>query len=206
MTMKNRMMSICLLFVFLGTLQIACQPAYASDLVIASFEKNGRSDLGTDIGAWNSNPLDTSQGCTIEMMKLYGVLGKPTEESRVMKISYDVAASGPAFNGVYIKLNDIDLTSYDEMSMVIRGDESKGFTTKFKLEMKNNKGERVVFVINGITAEWQKMTVPMQSLKDLGSITDWTKMKEIVLTFDDMTCDYREGVLYVDDIMFSSKK
>lgn len=200
------MKSICLLFVFLGMLQAVCQPVSAGDLVIASFEKNGRSDLGTDIGAWNSNPLDTSQGCTIEMLKLYGVLGKPTEESRVMKISYDVASNGPAFNGIYIKLPDTDLTPYDEMSMVVKGDANKGFTTKFKLEMKNYKGERVVFVINGITAEWQKITVPMQSLKDLGSMTDWTKMKEIVLTFDDMTCDYREGVLYIDDIMFSPKK
>lgn len=204
--MKDRIRNIGLLFVFLGMLQAVCQPVSAGDLVVASFEKNGRSDLGTDIGTWNSNPLDTTQGCSIEMIKLYGVLGKPTEESHVMKISYDVAANGPAFNGVYIKLNDTDLTPYDEMSMVIKGDAGKGFTTKFKLEMKNYKGERVVYVVSGITAEWQKIVIPMQSLKGLGSITDWTKMKEIVLTFDDMTCDYREGVLYIDDIAFSSKK
>jgi len=204
--MKNRMRSICLLFVFLGVLLFAFQEANAGELVVASFETNGRSDLGTDIGAWNSNPLDTTQGCTIEMIKLYGVLGKPTEESRVMKISYDVAASGPAFNGIYIKLNDTDLTPYDSMKMAIKGDAGKGFTTKFKLEMKNNKGERVVFIIKGITAEWQEIVVPMQGLKELGSITDWTKMKEIVFTFDDMTCNYREGVLYVDNIMFSSDK
>lgn len=204
--MKNRIKSICLLFVFLGALSAGFQDAGAAELMIASFEGNGRSDLGTDIGVWNSNPLDTSQGCTIEMKKLYGVLGKPTEESRVMKISYDVAASGPAFNGIYIKLNDTDLTPYNRMKMAIKGDAGKGFTTKFKLEMKNNKGERVVFIIKGITAEWQEVTVPMQELKNLGSITDWTKMKEIVFTFDDMTCDYREGVLYVDNITFSSDK
>lgn len=200
------MRSICLLFVFLGASFIALQAASAGELVIASFERNGRSDLGTDIGAWNSNPLDTSQGCTIEMIKLYGVLGKPTEESRVMKISYDVAASGPAFNGIYIKLNDTDLTPYDMMKMEIKGDAAKGFTTKFKLEMKNSKGERVVFIVKGITSEWQEIIVPMQELKDLGSMTDWTKMKEIVFTFDDMTCDYKEGVLFVDNITFSSNK
>lgn len=204
--MKNRIRSACLLFVFLGMPFTVFQAANASELVVASFEKNGRSDLGTDIGTWNSNPLDTSQGCSMEMVKLYGVLGKPNEESRVMKISYDVAANGPAFNGIYIKLNDTDLTPYDEMDILIKGDPSKGFTTKFKLEMKNFKGERVVYLITGITADWQKIAIPMQGLKDLGSITDWTRMKEIVFTFDDMTCDYKEGVLYIDDIAFSSNK
>jgi hypothetical protein len=204
--MENRIRTIGLLFVFLGMLFTAFQAANASELVVASFENNGRSDLGTDIGTWNSNPLDTTQGCWMEIIPLYGLLGKGSDESRVIKISYDVAANGPAFNGVYIKLNNTDLTPYDEMSILIKGDPSKKFTTKFKIEMKNFKGERVVYVIKGINADWQRIVIPMQGLKDLGSMTDWTKMKEIVFTFDDMTCDYKEGVLYIDDITFSSKK
>jgi hypothetical protein len=71
--MKNRTRAICLLFVFTGLFSAYAGNASASNLMIASFENNGHSDLGTDIGTWSSNPLDVSQGCSTELISLYGV-------------------------------------------------------------------------------------------------------------------------------------
>jgi len=204
--MKNRTRAICLLFVFIGLFSVCAASASAPELMIASFENNGHSDLGTDIGTWSSNPLDTSQGCTMELLSLYGVMGKGSEESRVMKVSYDVSTNGPAFNGIYIKLNKLNLTPYDSMSFLIKGDPSRGFTTKFRVEIKNEKGERAVYDLSGITEDWKKISIPLQETRDPGSVTDWTCMSELVFTFDDMTCDSREGVLYIDNVMLSSKE
>lgn len=194
------------IFLFLCLFMVPGRAAIAADLMVASFESNGRSDIGTDIGTWDYNPNDTNQGCTIEVVPSKEVLGKAGVETHVLKISYSVASPLPAFNGIYIKLNGADLTSYDEMSMLIEGDRDRGFTTQFKIELKNNKGERVVYLVKGITGSWQKIVIPMQELKALGSISDWSNMKELVFTFDDITADIRKGVIYVDDIMFSKKE
>ena len=194
------------LILLLCAVMIPSSPMLAADFVIAGFENGGRADIGTDIGTWNYNPLDSNQGCTIDIIPSKEVVGKEGVETHVLKISYSVASRLPAFNGVYIKLSDTDLTSYDEMSLLVKGDHEKGFTTKFKIEMKNIKGERAVYEIKGITDQWQKLIVPMQELKALGSVSDWSKMKEIVFTFDDITADNKRGVLYVDDIMFSKKE
>ena len=197
-----------LFFIFISAslliLFIPGRPLFAAELVVADFERDGRNNLGGDIGTWNSNPLDTTQGCSMEIIPLYGVMDKENVRTNVLKISYDVASSGPAFNGVWFQLKNIDLTPYDEMSMVIKGDAKTGFTTQFKVELKNTKGERVVYILKGVTEEWQRLVIPIKELKAVGSMTDWSKIKELVFTFDDMTITYKEGALYVDNIVFSS--
>jgi len=181
-------------------------PSFASDLMIASFENGQLSDIGTDIGTWTSNSLDTSQGCTMEIIPIYGVMGRADVETNILKITYDVATTGPAFNGIYIKLNGMDLSAYDEISMLIKGDAEKGFTTKFKVELKNEKGERKTYLLKGITSDWQKITIPLDRLKGPVSIIDWSRMSKMSITFDDMTVDSKEGVLYIDEIKLSTGK
>ncbi len=200
------MKAITLSVLLLCLLMAPGRAVFSADLMIASFEKSGRSDIGTDIGTWNYNTADPNQGCAIEVVTVKDELGKIGVETNVLKISYRVASSMPAFNGIYIKLDSADLSPYDEMSMLIKGDRERGYTSKFKIEMKNDKGERVVYLVKDITGDWQKLVIPMKELKALGSISDWTKMKEIVFTFDDITADVRMGTIYVDDIMFSKKE
>ena len=205
-TVNNPIKFIILPILLSCAVIIPGSPLLAADLMVDSFENSGHTDIGTDIGTWNYNPGDPNQGCTIDIVPSKEVMGKEGVETHVLKISYSVASPLPAFNGVYIKLSNGDLTSYDEMSMLVKGDREKGFTTKFKVELKNIKGERAVYLVKGITDQWQKLVIPMEELKVLASISDWTKMKEIIFTFDDITADKRQGVLYVDDIMFSKKE
>ena len=178
---------------------------FAEDLIIASFENVETSDIGTPIGTWSSNPLDTSQGCRMEIIPLYGVMGKESEESHVLKLSYDVATNGPALNGIYIKLNNTNLDPYDEMSVLVKGDDVKSFTTKFKVEFRNIRGERAAYVLKGITSDWRELRIPLKRVNSSGSITDWTKMTEVLFSFDDMSVDSKEGVLYIDEVKFGSR-
>jgi hypothetical protein len=99
----------------------------------------------------------------------------------------------------------MDLTPYDSIVFLIKGDPARGFTTKFRVEIKNEKGEGATYDLSGITDDWRMISVPLQEARNPGSVTDWTCMSELVFTFDDMTCDKKEGVLYIDNVMVSSK-
>lgn len=183
-------------FIFNGTL-------LAETLMVADFDTGGQpNNVGGNFGTWSINPDDKTQGCEMDITRLSNVMGK---ESYVLKIDYDVAAATPAFNGIWMELNNTDLTQYDEMSMLIKGDEGAGFTTQFKLELKNAKGERAIYIVKGIINEWQKIVIPMEKIRMIESITDWSKMTELVFVFDDISVSYKQGTLYVDEIAFTSK-
>lgn len=204
--MKGKIWVAFIAVMFLGMALLCYQPASAKDLMIAGFESGDQSDIGTTIGTWTSNTLDTSQGTTMEIIPLYGVMGRETQETHVIKITYDVATTGPAFNGVYIKLNGMDLTPYKEISMLIKGDPDKGFTTKFKVELKNTRGQRATCVLDGINDSWQQIYIPLEEFKTAGSMKDLSSMSEMDITFDDMTVDSKEGVLYIDEVKFSDEE
>lgn len=203
--MEGKTILVVVFVLFFWAALLCCAPASAKDLMIASFENGDTSDIGTSIGTWSSDPLDTSQGTTMEIIPLYGVMGKATKETGVMKITYDVATTGPAFNGIYIKLNNMDLAPYNNMSMLIKGEADKGFTTKFKVELKNIRGQRATCVMGGINDSWQQVSIPMQEFKAAGSLGNLNGIAEIDITFDDMTVDSKEGVLYIDEIKFSTE-
>lgn len=189
--------------VILGAFFIFGNPAFAATLMVSDFDTGGQpNNVGGNFGTWSINPDDQTQGCEMDIVRLPDVIGK---ESFVLKIDYDVAAATPAFNGLWMELNKLDITPYDEMSMLIKGDEGRGFTTQFKLELKNAKGERAIYTVKGITNKWQQIVIPMEKMKMIDSISDWSKMTELVFVFDDLNVSYKEGTLYIDEITFSSK-
>ena len=203
--MGNRISRLCFALVFLSAVLALNNPASAKDLVIASFETASRSDLGTEMGAWSSNPLDSSQGTTMEIIPMYyGVPGKNAADNHVVKITYDVATNGPALNGFYIMLNKLDMRPYKELSMMIKGDADYGFTTKFKITLTNSGGQRSSYVLKGITGDWQLVAIPMQGFTASGTLRDMSRIVEMEITFDDMTVDDKNGILYVDEIKLST--
>jgi hypothetical protein len=179
--------------------------SFAKDLMIANFDNANISDLGTEMGTWSSNPLTTSQGTTMETITMYyGVPGKQTADNHVVKITYNVATNGPALNGFYIMLNHLDLTPYKKLSMMIKGDANQGFTTKFTITLTNSRGQRSSYILRGITSDWQLVSIPMQGFRASGTMGDMSNMLEMDITFDDLTVDNKNGVLYLDEIMLST--
>lgn len=189
--------------VIVSTLFIFGNLAFASTLMVADFDTGGQpNNVGGNFGTWSINPNDKTQGCEMDIVRLPDVMGK---ESFVLRIDYDVAAATPAFNGLWMELNKLDLSPQDEMSMLIKGDETRGFTTQFKLELKNAKGERAIYIVRDITDKWQRIVIPMEKMRMIDSISDWSNMTELVFVFDDLNVSYKEGTLYIDEIAFTSK-
>ncbi len=152
--------------------------------------------IGGNFGGWNRDPLDETQGCLEEFsLENHGV-----GSGISVKLTYDVESPNPAFNGFWMRLNELDVSQYRELVFHIRGDQQAGFTTRLKVELKNNvRGERAGVIIDGITTGWTRFRIP---LNQFFQISDWTKVSEFVIVFDDELATKKTGAIYLDDVYF----
>jgi hypothetical protein len=162
-------------------------------LMIDDFSKKNINNLKGSVNPWAFSPDDSSQGCS-SANKKDSTLG---EKGTYLQIKYDVDSPNLAFNGVYWELKDVDFSSFYSLSFNIKGDTAKGFTSVLKLELKNNSGQVGVYFVQGITEEWQKITIPLSEFKGL---TDLTSMKEFTVVFVDTEVTKKEGVLLIYDL------
>ena len=169
--------------------------AAADVLEVADFNSGAKpSDIGGDFGAWDKDPNDDTQGCR-EAFFSPGQDGK----GKCIKLTFDVDSPNPAYNGFWMKLVDRDLRPYSKLVFWVKGDKEAGFTAKMKIELKNGS-EVSPYYIDNITDQWQKIELPLKSFK---RITDWSKMKELVLVFEDAQATVKSGVIYFDDVAFA---
>jgi len=159
-------------------------------LLIANFELLEKINaLGGGFGAWNKDPSDSTQFCEESIVK--------GRDGYVLKLVYDVDSPNPAYNGFWMKLNGADFSKYKKISLLIKGDETAGFTDTIKVELKNKKGEVGRSYIRGITSNWKEYEIPFESFR---GIKDFSEMDEFVIVFADTFCKPKVGVIYVDDI------
>lgn len=162
-------------------------------LVIDDFKKKEKNNLKGSVNAWSFNPDDKSQGCKTAYKKdpLVG------DKGVYFQMNYDVDSQNQAFNGVYWELKDVDFSSFYSISFNVKGDKEKGFTSVFKLELKNNNGQTGSYFVQGVTEEWQKITIP---LVDFKGISDFTSMKEFTVVFVDSEVTKKEGSIQMYDL------
>jgi len=166
-------------------------------LMIDDFDDGAKpNNIGGDLGSWDRDPADETQTCR----EYFTSEAKVGEKGYSMKIDYDVDSPSPAFNGYWTKLQGIDVTPYKNFVFYVKGDEKDGFTTQFKIELKNTKKEVGKYYVKGITSDWQKIVVP---LRNFAGITDFSNMTEFVVVFEDRIATDRDGAIYIDNLHFS---
>jgi len=171
----------------------------AAILTVADFDSGEKpNNLGGDFGAWNKDETDLTQMC----VDSFSSEVKYGDKGYSLKLVYDVDSPNPAYNGFWTKLQNQNLKDYKELVFFVKGDEENGFTPRFKVELKNPT-QVASFLVTGVTSEWQKVVIPFQKFK---GITDWSRMTEFVVVFDDLTSSPKEGIIYIDDIYFSDGK
>ncbi len=164
-----------------------------SKFIIDNFNKKNKNLLGGRVSAWSYRPDDRSQECRIRYTKKDRI-GK---KGFSLKISYDVDSSALAFNGVYMELKEMDISSFNNIVFYIKGDKEKRFTSVFKLELKNNFNQAGYYYLRGITEKWQKIVIPLNEFKGL---SDLTSMKELTIVFEDSVVTEKEGVIYMENL------
>lgn len=172
----------------------------SNELLLADFNSGDKpNNLNGDFGVWNKDPDDRSQGCSMSFEEddALGVF-----QGQSLRLDYDVESENPAYNGFWMKLNGLDVSAYNTVSLYIRGEGLKNFTKRIKFEIKDSANHLAPYIVSGITEKWQKIEIPFERFR---KIQDWSAMGEFVVVFDDMNSDPQQGTILIDQIAFKKK-
>ena len=165
-------------------------------LVAADFNSGTKpSNIGGDFGGWDKDPADSTQGCrdSFDSVVARGNMGFS------VKLDYDVDSPNPAYNGFWMKLNNLDASAYNNLTFYVKGDEEEGYTTVFKVELKNGSGDVGKYYATGVTSDWIEVSIPLKQFSGLSSADNLT---EFVIVFEDRMATNKDGIIYIDDIQF----
>ncbi len=196
--MKYKLFSMALfLVIFIG---LSSSVSFAEgDKIIADFNSGEtQNNLGGKIEVWlagdGSDPTQFSKMLFVSDDALGNVSGKS------LRIDYDVDSENPAYNGVRTDLNQFDATNYKTLNFYMKGDAAAGFTKTLKIELIGKNGQPSPYMVNGITENWQKITIP---LSEFLLIKDWSTLQKFVVVFADINNNPKVGTVYLDQVYFS---
>lgn len=186
--------------------------------MVADFEVSGEkiiNNLGGESGDWTLNPSDINNSFTDpRLVMMSGIDGS---ESRVLGLSYSVDSEAPAQNGFWTKLQALDASQYDHLEFEIRGDAQKGFTERFRLELKKCGDAGCAAKIKGsavipVTGQWRTVSIPLNTMTGLvdfanpeswkNPLTGYKPLDELVVIFNDKFVTKKTGRIYIDNIRF----
>ncbi|MBI3313802.1 MAG: DUF3131 domain-containing protein [Candidatus Omnitrophica bacterium] len=198
-------------------------PSQPSEMILADFEGEtpGINRLGGPSGSWNLDEMDINNSYADEdYVEMPGKDGKP---SKVLELTYSVESEVPSQNGYWTKLQDFDSVEYDHLEFDVKGDAEKGFTEKFKIELKKCKkspctqDKKIDEVIKGssqinVTSEWQTVSIALNKMTGIIDFADpkaWENpavarkdLDEFVIVFQDRHVTKKTGRVYLDNIKF----
>ena len=183
----------------LGTAALAADQARnnATELMVADFNSGAKpNNLGGDFGAWIKDPGDPMQGC----VEIFDRANRFGSSGFALRLIYSVESKKPAFGGLWMRLQNLDASKFDNLVFRVKGDPKMGYTTVFKVELKDSMDQSSHFYVRGVTDQWQDIVIP---LKDFEGITNFRSLKEFVIVFEDTSATAKRGVIYIDDVRFT---
>jgi len=184
--------------VVLMALLLTCSVAMAEELMVADFNSGEKpNNIGGDFGGWSKDPTD-AHGYCVESFDSVNRLG---DKGFAMKLDYDVSSKNPAYNGFWMFLQNLDASKYKTLRFAVKGDKS-GYTTVFKVELKNDQKQVGRFYVTDVKEDWQEVVIP---LKDFKGITNFSNLTEFVIVFEDRIASNKKGIIYIDNIKFSTE-
>jgi carbohydrate binding protein with CBM11 domain len=173
-------------------------PNPVTQLMVADFNSGTKpNNIGGDFGCWIKDQSDPMQGCldSFDGSDRYGSSGY------ALRIIYSVASKNPAFGGLWMRLQNLDATKFDNLAFRVRGDAGMGYTSIFKVELKDAVDQSSHYYVRGVTDHWQDVTIP---LNDFQGMANFKRLKEFVIVFEDTTATAKRGVIYLDDVRFTT--
>jgi len=168
----------------------------ASELMVADFDSGRKpNNVGGDFGAWIKDPADPMQGAieSFDRANAYGGKGN------ALRLIYSVASANPAYGGLWMRLQNLDASRFDRLAFRVKGDSRMGFTSLFKVELKDAMDQSSHYYVREVTDRWTDVVIP---LSDFQGIANRARLKEFVVVVEDRTATAKQGVLYFDDVRF----
>ena len=180
--------------------QVVAEPQKAVEaLVLADFDTGEKpNNVGGNFGSWNRDPSDLTQWCK----EGFDNLTRHGEKGFAMRLNYSVDSPNPAYNGFWMMLPNLDASKYDTLNLWVKGDAQAGYTTVFKIEIKNAAKQVGRYYVSNVTDQWQQISIPLSEFKGL---VDRATLTEFVIVFEDRMATNKKGTVYIDDISFSKK-
>ena len=168
-------------------------PAPAEPLLLADFNRPGhQTNLGTPFGAWEADPGDPTQHCTVRLV----------EEPRLgtagysLMLDYDVDSPNPAYCGFWMKLPRVELRQFTTLSFSLKGDPERRFTRRLRVELKD--GTKVATLsLDGIEATWKRFRIPLRAFDGIARLR---QLSEFVIVFEDREATEKVGTVYLEDV------
>ena len=118
--------------------------------------------------------------------------GRDGKESKVLRLTYSVDSDVPAQNGFWTKLMGLDGSQYDHFEMDVKGDSDKGFTEKFKIEIKKCLDKGCLETVQGsaiipVTSEWKNVSVPLNKMTGLIDFQNPEAWKNPRISYNDLS-------------------
>ena len=165
--------SICVALLMALFISFAAAGSFAAqksnELLIADFNSGEKpNNIGGDFGAWNKDPTDFSQGCT----ESFDSANRHGDSGFAMKLEYSVDSKNPAYDGFWMSLNGVDASKYDTLTFWVKGDSKIGYTTVFKVELKNAAKQVGRYYVTNVTDQWQEVVIPLAEFKGLNDLSN----------------------------------
>ncbi len=174
------------------------QPEEGKTAVIGDFDSGQPvNNLGQVIEVWlRGDGSDETQTCKMTFVK-DDALGDPSGQS--VRLDYDVDSPNPAYNGMRMDLNHFDASKFKTLNLYVKGDLQKGFSQRVKIELIGPDKRPSPHVFEGVTEEWQLVTIP---LEEFMLIQDWSILEKFVVVFADIISEPKVGTIYIDYVHF----
>lgn len=188
-----------LLVLCAGMLSVMRPPSLAAGtLLIADFDSgNPQNTLGGAFNVWGKDPDDASQWCRMS----FDDNEKEGDAGRSLRLEYSVDSEREAYNGLWMKLNDLDLSRMKYLVFSIKGDAGAGFPGCVTVELKTKNKTGVVHV-PGITDRWRRVVIPLEKFRD---IRDRSKVSELTVVFVDELSSSKKGCVFLDNILVTDE-
>lgn len=173
--------------------------AQSNKIIVADFNQGENlNNLGESFGSWDKDANDLTQSCKMSFAK-DDALGLSNGNS--LQLDYDVDSPNPAYNGFWLKINKAQVSSFDTLSFYVKGDETKGFTSKIKIELKDKKNGKATFFVENITNKWQRISLTLDKRSIIPN--QLKPFQEFVIVLDDINSSPKIGRILIDQIEFS---
>ncbi len=123
------------------------------------------------------------------------------KKTTVLRLACPIRSADFKTGGYFFKFEKTDLSKFNNLNFYVKGDRWDGFPDDFEIQLRA-EGRLASKRIAGITASWQKITVPLASFEQaLGSSKEIDSLR---IVFDASSPDSKDGIIYIDDIFFST--
>ncbi len=196
-----------LLLLSLYLLVVTVVASFSQDIAMAreeiffleDFESaGGSSSVESQQGIWQEGSVSGSasnyQAWRIPTVRFL-------KKTTVLRLACPAHSADFKTGGYFFKFEKIDLSKFDNLNFYVKGDRWDGFPDDFEIQLQA-EGHLASKGISGITASWQKITIPLASFKQVAGSSKVIDSLRII--FDASSPGSKKGVIYIDDIFFSA--